>query len=303
MTDRDTDREQRLPEELRMLGRRLDSLHTDGDSMAERVLAQLIAESVPTPVRTADTPGRVGRARAWARRRWRALLALFSGLLILLVLTPPVRAAVVDWFDFGGVAVHYDPTAPARAGASVPGCGTPVTSAAAGRTAGFAPVVPTALGTPAVVSVAGGQSNDTERAPAGPAPHVRASVVWGLSGVGGWPQTRAAPGGDIAIEREDQVMVGDDSTVWVRSDPAVDVKDDDIRWHRVPAEVLDLLAKHRLLGPAEAAATGRPTTAGWWWALPGLAVGAAAGYGGALLGRRRGHELPEPRRQLIDLDS
>lgn len=39
-----------LPDELRELGRRLRVPDVDGESMAERVLAQLLAERVPTPV-------------------------------------------------------------------------------------------------------------------------------------------------------------------------------------------------------------------------------------------------------------
>ena len=38
-----------LPDELRELGRRLRVPDVDGESMAERVLGQLLAERVPTP--------------------------------------------------------------------------------------------------------------------------------------------------------------------------------------------------------------------------------------------------------------
>src|SRR5690348_12894728 len=44
----------------------------------------------------------------------------------------------------------------------------------------------------------------TERVPEawtrGRYPRVRATVVWALTGIGGWPCTRRAPGGDVAIE-------------------------------------------------------------------------------------------------------
>ncbi|MFD1662002.1 hypothetical protein ACFSL4_28395, partial [Streptomyces caeni] len=87
----------------------------------------------------------------------------------------------------------------------------------------------------------------TERVPdawlRGRYPRVRATVVWGLTGIGGWPYTRRAPGGDVAIERQDQVFLAGDGTAWVRSDPAPDVADDDVRWHRVPRPVFDRLAK------------------------------------------------------------
>ncbi|MEU4092784.1 hypothetical protein [Streptomyces sp. NPDC026673] len=106
----------RLPEELREAGRRLEIPAPSPDSVAEQVLARLLAEAVPGAV----APGRAARARAWAAARWRALTAVLCGLLVVLVLTPPVRAAVADWFGFGGVVVHRDPTATPGAGAPPP---------------------------------------------------------------------------------------------------------------------------------------------------------------------------------------
>ncbi|WP_371599224.1 hypothetical protein [Streptomyces sp. NBC_00564] len=146
----------RLPDELRALGRSLDEPGVAGsESMVERVLEQILAGQVPVPV--AEPPGRGERLRGvrrWARVRWRALTAGLCGLLTVLVLTPPVRAAVTDWFGFGGVEVRYDPSAVPSPGAEVPGCdGTSLTLAEAGRRAGFAPLVPPALGTPGAVMV------------------------------------------------------------------------------------------------------------------------------------------------------
>lgn len=149
----------RLRAELLALGRGMDvperDPQSDGLTMAERVLAQIVAEAVPVPVPV--PPGRLERAGAWVRRRVRLLVAALSGVLVVLVLTPPVRATVADWFDFGGVEVRYDPSAPApeRPGAPVPGCGTPVTLSEAARRSGFRPVVPTALGAPEAVAVTG----------------------------------------------------------------------------------------------------------------------------------------------------
>lgn len=154
-----------LAEELRALGRGMRVPDVDGETMAERVLAQLLADtaSVPTPA-AAPTPvaapaavsrpaARVVRVRRLLRRRWRALAAGLSGLLVVLVLTPPVRAAVADWFDFGGVRVRYDPTAPPGGQARVPDCADPVSIEEAGRRAGFAPRIPAELGAPDRVSV------------------------------------------------------------------------------------------------------------------------------------------------------
>ncbi|GAA0586181.1 hypothetical protein [Streptomyces crystallinus] len=145
-----------LPKELRALGRGIRVPEVDGESMAERVLARILAEHVPVPV--AEPPGRWARARAWARRRRRALAAALSGLLVIAVLTPPVRAAVADWFGFGGVAARVDPSA-SRAGppdGGAPGCtdGTgPLSVREAAARAGFAPLLPSALGEPVGATV------------------------------------------------------------------------------------------------------------------------------------------------------
>nr|WSY52351.1 hypothetical protein OG999_21015 [Streptomyces sp. NBC_00886] len=154
----------------------------------------------------------------------------------------------------------------------------------------------------------------TERVPrnweAGRYPSVRITVVWGLTGVGGWPQTDRVPGGDVAVERQDQLLVAADGTPWVRTDPAPEVADDDIRWHRAPRSVFAQLEGKGLLGEAgtEAdAARSAPGPAGLagpaWWAAAGVAVG----VGGTLLIRRAaarreaGPPREEPRQELIDL--
>ncbi|WP_431960216.1 hypothetical protein [Actinacidiphila sp. bgisy160] len=108
----------RLPEELREAGRRLEIPAPSPDSVAEQVLARLLAEAVPAPA--VPAPGRGARARAWAAARWRTLTAALCGLLVVLVLTPPVRAAVSDWFGFGGVVVHREPAARPGTGAPPP---------------------------------------------------------------------------------------------------------------------------------------------------------------------------------------
>ncbi|MFI8518344.1 hypothetical protein ACIGEZ_11050 [Streptomyces sp. NPDC085481] len=142
-----------LPEELRALGRALKVPDVDGQTMAERVLAQLLAEQVPVPVAVPER-----RRFEGLRRRWKALLAAVSGLLVVLVLTPPVRATVVDWLGFGGVDVRYEPGAsPAPGAAAVPGCPDPVPAEEAARRAGFEPLIPAALGAPDAVTVTGAE--------------------------------------------------------------------------------------------------------------------------------------------------
>ncbi|MEU3946133.1 hypothetical protein [Streptomyces sp. NPDC029526] len=166
----------RLREELRAFGRSLDGPggSASPESMAERVLEQILAEGVPAPApvpvaEEAEARTRGARARPygagqrarlrgvrrWARLRWRSLVAALCGLLTVCVLTPPVRATVSDWFVFGGVEVRRDPSAEPSPGPGVPGCGPPVPLGRAARQAGFRPLVPAALGTPDAVAVDG----------------------------------------------------------------------------------------------------------------------------------------------------
>ncbi|MFJ6574218.1 hypothetical protein ACIQNU_43190 [Streptomyces sp. NPDC091292] len=158
----------RLPEELRGLGRALARADAEAgtESMVERVLERILAGDLPAPVALTEPRGPSGRARRWAHgaKRWirarrRALTAALCGLLTVLALTPPVRAAVSDWFGFGGVRVRVDPSSAPTSDAKVPGCGRTLTLAEAGRRAGFAPVVPKALGTPDAVQVTGGRGD------------------------------------------------------------------------------------------------------------------------------------------------
>ena len=125
--------------------------------MVERVLEQILAEHVPVPGGRAAGPrvSGCGRCGAGRGRGGASLTAALCGLLAVLVLTPPVRAAVVDWFDFGGVEVRYDPSATPSPGAEVPGCGGPsLTLAEAERRAGFAPArARRRSGTPEAVTV------------------------------------------------------------------------------------------------------------------------------------------------------
>ncbi|UXY21514.1 hypothetical protein N8I84_24610 [Streptomyces cynarae] len=147
----------------------------------------------------------------------------------------------------------------------------------------------------------------TERVPEtwqrGRYPRARATVVWALTGIGGWPYTRRAPGGDVAIERQDQVFLAADGTPWVRSDPAPDVADDDIRWRRVPKDVFERLERDGLFGAAPAApgvvfrttCAGRPWGSGRGWRWVPVARWS---YDGARAAQR---VAEPPRQELIDL--
>ncbi|WP_405880195.1 hypothetical protein OG747_17070 [Streptomyces sp. NBC_01384] len=144
---------------------------------------------------------------------------------------------------------------------------------------------------------------------AGDFPRVRVTVVWGRSGVGGWPQTDGAPGSAVAMERQDQLFLAADGTPWVRTDPSPEVVDDDIRWHRAPRSVFEQVVRQgRLLAGSAAAATSKPgLEERARWGLPGLAAGLVLGVGGTLLMRRAAARRDaagpprEPRQELIDL--
>ncbi|MFJ8820220.1 hypothetical protein ACIREE_00395 [Streptomyces sp. NPDC102467] len=148
------DDEPGLPDELRSLGRLMEGPEGAGETMAERVLRQILAEHVPTPVvEPQGLRGILYRIRHWARTRWRALAAALCGVATIVVFTPPVRAAVTEWFSFGGVEVHYDPSAAPEGDAHIPGCGVSLSLDQAVRRAGFQPLFPAELGTPDAITV------------------------------------------------------------------------------------------------------------------------------------------------------
>ncbi|WP_020577955.1 hypothetical protein [Actinopolymorpha alba] len=160
----------RLPDELRALGRTIATPPVDHEAVAAEVLRRLAGS--PAPV----TPKRWRRAVSWVattvrQRRRRAVLAVVSGLLLALVLTPPVRATVADWFGFAGVLVRFGPSLPSASVSVPPAVAAPsgpapstagpsatVPSATgtldeAARRVGFSPVVPRMLGAPDGVEV------------------------------------------------------------------------------------------------------------------------------------------------------
>ncbi|MEU0455238.1 hypothetical protein ABZ322_19930 [Streptomyces sp. NPDC006129] len=125
----------------------------------------------------------------------------------------------------------------------------------------------------------------------------------------------------MAVERQDQLVVAEDGTPWVRSDPTPAVEDDDIRWHRAPRSVFERLDRARLLGDGDGGPAGSTAAAADLdgpgrgdvrgdvrWAVTAGALGLAAGAGGTLLmhraaaRREAGPPREEPRQVLIDLD-
>ena len=86
------------------------------------------------------------------RHRRRAVAAVVAGILLALVLTPPVRATVADWFGFG-IIVRPGPQVPS-ASPPPPAIGD-LTLEEAAALVSFPPVVPRALGMPDRASVSG----------------------------------------------------------------------------------------------------------------------------------------------------
>jgi hypothetical protein len=129
--------------ELRALGRGLPG--PDIDATVDSVLARIADEPAPAPTRRV-------RVRRWARAHWRALILALCGALIAVAVTPAARAAIADWFAFGGVEVHVTPSAPTPTAQPVAGCGS-LTLPEATEGAGFRPYVPKALGAPDAAAV------------------------------------------------------------------------------------------------------------------------------------------------------
>ncbi len=127
------DADQRLVDDLRVLGRAVVLPPVDPDRMAAAVVAALPAPRQP----------RVTRRR---------LVAAALAVLLALLATPPVRAAVADWLGFAGVRVEE--SGPAGAASDPPALrGGPEVQAAA-REVSFAVRLPSALGRPDGVEVA-----------------------------------------------------------------------------------------------------------------------------------------------------
>ncbi|WP_328994569.1 hypothetical protein OG394_08825 [Kribbella sp. NBC_01245] len=138
-----------LVEELRALGRSIPS----PDVAPGLTAAVLDRVALVEP----------GKASRWARLRslwagwvwrgWRKVVAVVVVVLAGLLAVPPVRATVADWFGIGGVVVRPMPGPGPSEASPPPTAGTGVTLAEAGKLAGFAPLVPTALGKPDGIEV------------------------------------------------------------------------------------------------------------------------------------------------------
>jgi hypothetical protein len=128
-----------LVRDLTALGRTIDAPAPSGD------LTTTVMERVATPPRPSEP------AAWWSRRRHQVAVAVAAALLALLA-TPPVRAAVADWFGFGGVRVERNDSdfGPPGPPPGVSGVGS---VAAAAESVGFPVSVPEEPGEPDGVGV------------------------------------------------------------------------------------------------------------------------------------------------------
>src|SRR5918992_277357 len=133
-----------LEDELRQLGRTM-VVAAPRDDLVERVLTRL-----PALPRRRRTPW------AWLVARRRRLVAVIIAVVLLgLGLTPPVRAAVVEWLRIGGVLIQTAPpaTGPSPTPQPPPRTGQAVTLDEARRLVSFPVAVPAALGMPERIAV------------------------------------------------------------------------------------------------------------------------------------------------------
>ena len=133
----------RLAEELRALSQTL-VVDPPPDDLVEQVLTRL-------PLRR-----RWRRPVAWLTARRRRLVAvIIVAVLFGLGLTPPVRAAVVEWLRIGGVLIRTEPrtAGPSPTPQPPPRTGRTVTLAEARDLVNFPVGVPATLGTPDRITV------------------------------------------------------------------------------------------------------------------------------------------------------
>lgn len=138
-----------LAAELAALGRFITPPAVD-PGLAVAVMARLADATTPL---TASPQQRLGRRiagvfkGALAGHRRRAAIVV-TAILLALLSTPAVRAAVADWFGFAGVSVRLDPTPRPSVAPSPPRVDGTTTLAEARKLVAFEPVIPTVLGPP-----------------------------------------------------------------------------------------------------------------------------------------------------------
>jgi hypothetical protein len=155
-----------LAADLRTLGGPLragDGMDDGHAASVERAVTERLAATVATRVHALPAPSRPGpvaRLRAgvrpWFAGRRRAATVIAAVLLLALLGSPPVRAAVAEWFGFGGVRVRVEPSlSPTMTPPVLP---PPTVRAGlslqqARQLVGFEPLLPSQLGPPQGIEV------------------------------------------------------------------------------------------------------------------------------------------------------
>jgi hypothetical protein len=134
----------------------MTSLEDELRALGRSAAAPPVAEGLVTNVleRIAEPPVRRTFGEA-VRSRWRSLLALLAVLLAGALVAPPVRAAVAEWLNIGGVEAVHVPSGPTSA-PPPPAASGHLGLAEAAKAAGFTPVAPGALGAPTAVQASAG---------------------------------------------------------------------------------------------------------------------------------------------------
>lgn len=138
-----------LDAELRALGEPWRD-ETADDEVIAGTMARVSAAPIP---RRRRIDAWLARLAAW--RRW--AVAGIAGLVVVVVLVPPIRAEVGDWFGFGGVIVRESPETTPPSAPDPPTLEGEFSLAQARNRVEFDVFVPRALGAPDAVDVTGGR--------------------------------------------------------------------------------------------------------------------------------------------------
>ena len=131
-----------------------DVLVADLEALGRAVRAPddgaVLTAAVMTRVTALPAPSTAGLRLRRPRRR---LVLVVTAVLLALLVTPPVRAAVADWFGFAGVVVRHDPSPQPSHAPPPPTAGTTMSLDQARRLVSFQVAVPADLGAPDGVEV------------------------------------------------------------------------------------------------------------------------------------------------------
>ena len=142
----------RLVGELETLGRSLPA-GIDAHAVVTAVMARIAEEPAGSRARPRASAAWLGACVGWLRGRRQAAVAVLVGLLLALLLAPPVRAAVADWLGLGGVLIRSSDSPAVSSAPPPPTVDGSLTVEGTARLVDFTPLVPQALGTPDAVEV------------------------------------------------------------------------------------------------------------------------------------------------------